>query len=214
MFRIPKRNRPLAIGLLRTTPFVLSGVISLMLFYSQSELHWNWNRDPVILFVFGLICWTVFFAVSHQLPYSKKNIIDDILLSAFYQIGTGFRINIMELGHLDENPFKCYFNMTFGHGYADPSKYKEKISVEDMGAPEAWKTKGLIYHDSSNLNPEIDAAVKHLWSHPILNRTGEPVAVINIDCAIEDIDEELKNKLCNSIKQIADLISYYWELPA
>lgn len=214
MYKIPRKRKPLAIGLLRTTPFFAAGVLSLMLFYSQMGFSWSWNREPLVIFIFLLLSWTVFYSVSQQLPYSKKNIIDDLALSAFYQLGTGFRINIMELGHSDDNPFKSYFTMTYGHGYADPSKYKEKISLGHKGAPQAWDAKGLIYLDGSALDTNIDSAVKHLWSYPILDRRGEPIAVINIDYSIETIDADTKNKLDESIRQLADLIAYYWEIPA
>lgn len=214
MYKIPRKKKPLAMGLLRTTPFFAAGILSLMLFYSQSGFSWDWNREPLVIFIFLLLSWTVFYAVSQQLPYSKKNIIDDLALSAFYQLGAGYRVNIMELGHSDDDPFKSYFKMSYGHGYADPSRYKEKITLEHKGAPQAWKTKDLIYLDSTELDPTIDAAVKHLWSYPVLDRRGESIAVVNIDCSNDAISDDEKNKLCNSIKQLSDLIAYYWEIPA
>lgn len=214
MFQIPKRRKPLAVGLLRTTPFLAAGILSLLLFYSQAGYSWDWNREPLVIFIFSLLCWTVFFTVSQQLPYSKKNVIDDILLSAHYQLGNGFRTNIMELGHSDDDPFKSYFKMTFGHGYADPGKYKEKISLEHPGAPQAWKEKKLIYLDQASLDSGIDPDVKHLWSFPILDRRGDSIAVINIDYTSEALDDVYKNRISNSIKQLSDLIAYYWEIPA
>ena len=214
MFKIPKRRKPLALGLLRTTPFVMAGLLSLTLFYSQMGFSWDWKREPVVMLIFFLVSWTVFYTVSQQLPYSKKNIIDDLLLSSFYQLGANFRINIMEIGHSDDNPFKSYFKMSFGHGYADPSKYKEKITLDHPGAPQAWKEKKLVFMEGAQLDPAIDPDVKQLWSFPILDRRGEPVAVINIDHTVEQIDDETKNRIRKSITQISDLVAYYWEIPA
>jgi len=207
-----RRRRPFWIGMLRTGPFIMAGILSLVLFYFQAGLTLNWNRDPMIGLIFCLLCATVYFTVSQQLPYSKKNIIEDLLDASLYQLGDKYRINIMELvageGH-------AYFKITYGRGYRDTSKYKKQINMAIPGASEAWDKGGPIYHVQSELLSEIDNDVKHLWSVGIKGRRGQSVAILNIDNIIDDeVSDETKTHISNASLQLAELIGYYWEIPS
>jgi hypothetical protein len=81
----------------------------------------------------------MFIAVLHRLPYSKKNIIDDLLLAAITQLSGKYRINIMELRSSGHNAFESYFSMTYGHGYNNPIRYKRKVTMDVKGAPDSNK---------------------------------------------------------------------------
>ena len=213
--RIGRRGRPAAIGLLRTAPFIAAGILSMVLFYSQATQTFEWGRDSMILLIFGFLCWTVFFSVSQQLPYSKKNIIDDLLVSALFYLGPKYRINIMELKTSEHNAFDSFFKITYGHGYNDPSKYKEKITMDMPGASQSYKDREVNYLSHSGLRTDIDPEVKHLWSAPIKNRRGDSVAVINVDnIADDDLPDDIISANKKSIEQLADLISFYWGIPS
>ena len=127
--KIARRGKPLAIGLLRTAPFIAAGVLSMVFFYSSNSQTFDWERDSIIFLIFSLLCTTVFFAVSQQLPYSKKNIIDDLLISSLYHLGAKFGINIMELNSSEHNAFDSFFKITYGHGYKDPSTEHAKTTA-------------------------------------------------------------------------------------
>lgn len=43
-----RRNRLFWIGMLRTTPFIMAGILSLVLFYSQANMLLDWNREVMI----------------------------------------------------------------------------------------------------------------------------------------------------------------------
>lgn len=200
--------------MLRTAPFVAAGVLSMVLFYSETGHTFDWEQDSMLIMIFLMLCWTVFYAVSQQLPYSKKNIIDDLLVSSLFQLGPRYRINIMELRSPERIIFDAYFEITYGHGYNDPAKYKEQITFDVPGASQAYKDRTVIYLDQSQLNSEIDSDVKHLWSAAIKNRRGESVAVLNLDNIADDtLSTEIIKHNKKSIEQLADLIRFYWELP-
>ena len=214
MFVFPKRGKSLLMGLIRTTPFVAAGALSLLLFYQQANWQFNTIRDASLLIIFALLCWTVFFAVSQQLPYSKKNIIDDLLLSSFFMLGIKYRINIMELRSSKENAFESYFAITYSHGYTDPSIFKEKIKMSVPGASNAYEDGKTKYITKPELRSEIDPDVKHIWSAPIKDKRGHTVAVINIDNIVdENINEDEVKLTSKSAEQLADIIGYYWEIP-
>lgn len=207
-----RRRKPFWVGMLRTTPFIMAGILSLVLFYVQSGIAFDWNRDSMIGLIFLLLCITVYFTVSQQLPYSKKNIIEDLLDSTLYQLGQKYRINIMELV-TDER--HAYFKISYGRGYRDTSKYKKQIYMGIPGASEAWENGGPIYHPQSELRIDVDNDVKHLWSVAIKCRRGQAVAILNIDNTIDDqIDDDTKAHISNSSLQLSELIGYYWEIPA
>jgi hypothetical protein len=162
--------------------------------------------------IFFLLCVTVYFSVSQQLPYSKKNIIEDLLDSTLYQLGQKYRINIMELV-TDE--CHAYFKISYGRGYRDTSKYKKRIHMGVPGASDAWKTGESIYLPQAKLSTDVDGEVKHLWSVAIKGRRGQTVAVLNIDNTVDDqIDNETKIHISASSLQLSELIGYYWEIPA
>ena len=214
-FNIGRRGKPAAIGLLRTAPFIAAGILSMVLFYSQATQNFDWQGDTVILLIFVFLCWTVFFAVSQQLPYSKKNIIDDLLVSALFYLGSKYRINIMELKTSEHNAFDSFFKISYGHGYNDPYKYKEKITMDMPGASQAYKDREVKYLSRSELRVDIDQEIKHLWSAPIKNRRGDSVAVINVDnIADDDLPNDIIEANKKSIEQLADLISFYWGIPS
>ncbi len=207
-----RRRKPFWIGMLRTTPFIMAGILSLVLFYAQSGVSFDWNRDLMVGLIFFLLCVTVYFTVSQQLPYSKKNIIEDLLEATLYQLGQNYRINIMEL--VTEERY-AYFRISYGRGYRDTSKYKKQIYMGIPGASEAWEKGGPIYRQRSELRTDVDNDVKHLWSVAIKGRRGQAVAVLNIDNTIdEQIDENTKEHILNSSLRLSELIGYYWEIPA
>ena len=52
-----RRNRPFWIGILRTTPFIMAGILSLALYYFQPSITLDWNRDAMIgLIFFSSLC--------------------------------------------------------------------------------------------------------------------------------------------------------------
>ena len=109
----------------------------------------------------------------------------------------------------------AYFKITYGRGYRDTSKYKKQINMAIPGASEAWGNGGPIYHSRDELRTDIDNDVKHLWSVGIKGRKGQYVAVLNIDNIVDDdIPEDIKQHITNSSLQLAELIGYYWEIPA
>ena len=165
--RLPKRRRPLAAGLLRTAPFIAAGVLSLILFYSQENQTLVWDQVAPVVLIFAFLSWTVFYSVSQQLPYTKKNIIDDLLISSLFHLGPTYRINIMELRTSEHNAFDSFFEITYGHGYNDPAIYKEKITMRVPGASQAYETREVIYIFGSQLRSDLDPDIKHLWSAPI-----------------------------------------------
>ena len=155
---------------------------------------------------------SVFFSVSHQLPYSKKNIIEDLLEATLFQLGPKYRINIMELVATDGH---AYFKITYGRGYRDTSKYKKKITMRIPGASDAWEHGGPIYLPQKDLRSDIDHDVKHLWSTSIKGRRGQSVAVLNIDNIVDDeIRQEDIGHLKTASLQLTELIGYYWEIPS
>jgi len=207
-----RRNKPFWMGMLKTSPFIMAGILSLVLFYSQTGIVPEWERDLMIAVIFFFLSATVYFTVSQQLPYSKKNIIEDLLDSTLYQLGNNYRVNIMKLvaseGH-------AYFKIEHGRGYRDTSKYKKQINMATPGASEAWESGGPIYHTKEGLRTDIDNDVKHLWSVAIKGRRGQPVAILNIDNIVDDeIPDEIKTHISNSSLQLSELIGYYWEIPA
>lgn len=207
-----RRQRPFWKGFYRTVPFISAGVLSFFLFYSQAGVAPDWNRDAMLALIFFLLCVTVFHAVSQQLPYSKKNIIEDLLDATLYQLGENYRINIMEFVPTEDH---AYFKITHGRGYKDTSKYNKRITMNIPGASEAWEHGGPVYHPKSELRADIDQDVKHLWSIGIKGRRGHSVAVLNIDNIGDDqITDEVKTHISESSLQLADLIGYYWEIPA
>ena len=209
---VGRRRKPFWIGMLRTTPFIMAGILSLVLFYAQAGVKFDWDRDSMVALIFFLLCVTVYFTVSQQLPYSKKNIIEDLLDATLYQLGPKYRVNIMEL-ITDER--HAYFRITYGRGYKDTSKYKKQIYMGIPGASEAWENGGPIYHPQSELRPDIDSDVKHLWSVAIKGRRGQAVAILNIDNTVdEEIDKDTKRHILSSSLQLSELIGYYWEIPA
>ncbi len=214
-WQVNRRQKSIGRGLLRTTPFIAAGVLSLVLFYSQTNQTFDWEWDGMIVLVFLFLCWTVFFTVSQRLPYSKKNIIDDLLISSLYHLGPKeHRINIMELRTSVHNAFESFFEITFGHGYNDPSKYKGKITMDIPGASQAYKDRIVVYLPQARLRSDLDPEVKHLWSAPIKNRRGDSVAVMNIDNIEDDtLPQETIDHTSTAIEQVAVIISYYWEIP-
>lgn len=215
-FKITKKRKSVAQGLVRTTPFILSGILALVLFHAQQGQTFDWDRELAIGLIFIGLCATVYFAVSHQLLYTKKTIIDDILRAAKFQLGGHYRINIMEL-ITAENAFKSYFKMNFEHGYNDPAKFKQKITMHVDGVSTAYNDAGgsVVYLPTAKLNHAIDPEIKHLWSVAIKDRHRNSLAVLNIDNTVdEDITEDIIAHNKAAIKGLAALIASYWEMPA
>lgn len=212
--KINKRHKPIAVGLLKTLPFVAAGILSMVFFYSQSGVLFVFERDSIILFIFFFLSITVFFAVSHQLPYSKKNIIEDLLATTLSNLGDSYRINVVQLISHPADAFDSYFKMKYSLGYKDPLKYKDKIKLEAPGVSHAWKKREVKYLPKDQLCEDIDQEVKHLWSAPILNRRGLPLAIINIDNILDDTLSQVQiNHNLKALDELTELVGYYWRLP-
>ncbi|MEA3333450.1 MAG: hypothetical protein U9Q58_07630 [Pseudomonadota bacterium] len=166
------RRKPIGEGLLRIVPFTAAGILTMVFYYSQNNISYTFERDSIILFIFTLLCITVYFAVSHQLPYSKKNIIEDLLATTLSNLGKSYRINIVQLISHPTDAFDSYFKIKYSLGYEDHLKYKEKITFEAPGVSHAWKKRKVKYLSGKSLCKKIDHEVKHLWSSPILNNRG------------------------------------------
>lgn len=206
-----RRHKPFWIGLVRTVPFMSAGILSFILFYSQDTVTPDWDRDAILVLIFAFLSATVFITVSQQLPYSKKNIIDDLLDATRYQLGKHYRINLMIL--ITGNG-SAYFKITHGSGYEDKSKYKKQLDMGIPGASEAWGNVGPFYHPKTELRESVDPEVKHLWSVGVKGRQGKIVAVLNVDNIKDDkILDNTINHIKDSSIQLADIIAYYWEIP-
>ena len=109
--------------------------------------------------------------------------------------------------------FESYFKIVHGHGYNDPSKYREQITMEIPGASTAWRTREVGYLPQAQLRTDLDPDIKHLWSSAIKDRSGKPVAILNIDNIADDkISNNIIEDHKTSINQLCDIISVYWEL--
>lgn len=212
------RSRAIGSSLLRTTPFIAAGVFALILYYlAQTPFAFHWERDPFLFLVFFLLCWTVFYAVSHQLPYTKDTVINDLLSASGRAFGEGYRVNLMRLvPHGD--PFKSYFQITHSFKIEDPSIYHQEIKQDIPGAGEAFRDNKTIYVTGKRLRSDIDPYPKHLWSTPVLGRgrgqSGQPIAVLNVDCGCRNSLSDSKiESTKTSIEKIARLIEEYIELP-
>lgn len=216
VIRSRPRRRAIGIGLLRTTPFIAAGVLSLILHYSAQEtFQFRWDREPMIFFVFILLCWTVFYAVSHRLPFTTDDIIEDLLVAAGRAYGGGYRLNIMCLISLDP-AFNSYFKITHSFNIADISVYRQNIKEDIPGAGQAYKYNRTTYITGQDLRSDLDPYPKHIWSTPIRHLTGKsvglPIAVLNVDCNHADskTDAEIQSTK-TSIEKLARLIEDYHE---
>ena len=209
-----KRRKSFWRGLVRTAPFIAAGILSLVLFYWQLEGEPKsiWDRGLSIGLIFFFLCVTVFFAVSQQLPYSKKNIIEDLLDATLYQLGGNYRINIMILVTGESH---AHFKIEHARGYRDISQYKKKVDMDTPGVSTAWKSDETIYLSYDQLCVNIDKELKQLWSVAIKGRRGQSVAVLNIDDIInENASEDTQKHISVASQQLAQLIGYYWEIPS
>lgn len=218
LVRSRPRRRAIGLGLLRTAPFIAAGVLALLLHYSgQKSFEFNWDRETVIFFVFLLLCWTVYFAVSYQLPYTKDDIINDLMAAAGRAYGVGYRVNMMRLVSHEE-VFKSYFRITHSFNVQDPSIYRQEIKQDVPGAGEALKENKTVYVTGSRLRSDIDSYPKHLWSTPVRGRSrgrsGQVLAVLNVDtdCA-DSMSEAQIEDMKTSIEKISRLIEEYFEVP-
>lgn len=211
---IAKATQATCCGNSENSPFYCGRIslTSLILFSGRSNFSLGARRSLALIFVF--LSWSVFYSVSQQLPYSKKNIIDDLLISSLFHFGPTYRINIMEFRTSQHNAFDSFFEITYGHGYNDPAIYKEKITMRVPGASQAYETREVIYLFGSQLRSDLDPDIKHLWSAPIKSRRGDSVAVLNIDnISADNLDMKVIDRNKKTIEHLSSLIGFYWEIP-
>lgn len=211
--RVGRKQKSIGIGLLKTIPFIAAGILALILFYSQDNHMFDRERELIILIIFFFLSLTVFFAVSRQLPYSTRDVIDDLLVATLYQLGGEYRINIMKL--VKVGFYEGYFKMVFAHGYRNPRRYRRKITMHIRGASSAYNDKdgNVFYLPYNRLDHDIDPEIKHLWSVAIKDRHTNSVAVLNIDNTIDHhLSQDIIQKNMGGIKDLAELIETYWEI--